>query len=93
MVLAEEWHCSLYANVQSYVPTMFLHFFANRRVTNGRVPPFPKHLDKHAEAHRFRGLPRGGGRAQAPLDRQRSLLLVIVGGGLVFCLPFRQNLA
>ena len=42
MVLAEEWHCSLYANVQSSVPTMFLHFFANRRVTNGRVPPFPK---------------------------------------------------
>ena len=26
VVLAEEWHCSLYANVQSSVPTMFLHF-------------------------------------------------------------------
>ena len=27
--------------IQSSVPTMFLHFFANRRVTNGRIPPFP----------------------------------------------------
>ena len=30
MVLAEQWQCSLYANVlsvQSSVPTMFLHFF------------------------------------------------------------------
>ena len=29
MLLAEQWHCSLYANVlfvQSSVPTMFLHF-------------------------------------------------------------------
>ena len=36
----------LYANVlsvQSSVPTMFLHCFANGRVTNRRVPPFPKH--------------------------------------------------
>ena len=44
MVLAEQWQCSLYANVlsvQSSVPTMFLHLFANRRVTNGRVLPFP----------------------------------------------------
>ena len=44
MVLAEQWQCSLYANVlfvQSSVPTMFLHFFANGRVTNRRVPPFP----------------------------------------------------
>ena len=43
MVLAEQWQCSLYANVlfvQSSVPTMFLHFFANGRVTNGRVPNF-----------------------------------------------------
>ena len=45
MVLAEQWQCSLYANVlfvQSSVPTMFLPFFANGRVTNRRVPPFPK---------------------------------------------------
>ena len=44
MVLAEQRQCSLYANVlsvQSSVPTMFLHLLANRRVTNGRVPPFP----------------------------------------------------
>ena len=44
MLLAEQWQCSLYANVlfvQSSVPTMFLHFFANGRVTNRRVPPFP----------------------------------------------------
>ena len=49
MVLAEQWHCSLffpmsYANVlsvQSSVPTMFLLLLANRRVSNGRVPPFP----------------------------------------------------
>ena len=43
-VPAEQWQCSLCANVlfvQSSVPTMFLQFFANRRVTNGRVPPFP----------------------------------------------------
>ena len=49
MLLAEQWQCSLYANVlfvQSSVPTMFLHFFANGRVTNRRVPPFPK-LGKH----------------------------------------------
>ena len=45
MLLAEQWQCSLYANVlfvQSSVPTMFLHFFANGRVTNRRVSPFPK---------------------------------------------------
>ena len=44
MLLAEQWQCSLYANVlfvQSSVPTMFLHFLANGRVTNRRVPPFP----------------------------------------------------
>ena len=26
------------------VPTMFLQLFANRRVTNGRAPPFPMQL-------------------------------------------------
>ena len=39
MVLAEQWQCSLYANVlpvQSSVSAMFLRFLAN-----GRVPPFP----------------------------------------------------
>ena len=44
MVLAEQWQCSLYADVlsvQSSVPTMFLPFLANGRVTNGRVPPLP----------------------------------------------------
>ena len=45
MVLAEQWQCSLYANVlsvQSSVPTKFLHFLANGRVTKGWVPPFAK---------------------------------------------------
>ena len=40
MVLAEQRQCSLYANVlsvQSSVPAMFLHFFANGRVTNRRA--------------------------------------------------------
>ena len=44
MVLAEQWQCSLHANVpsvQSSVPTMFLQCFAHRRVTNRRVLPFP----------------------------------------------------
>ena len=48
MVLAEQWQCSLYANVlfvQSSVPTMFLHFFVNGRVTNRWVPPFPMQVD------------------------------------------------
>ena len=42
MVLGKQWQCPLYANVlsiQSSVPTMFLHFLANGRVTKGRVPP------------------------------------------------------
>ena len=44
MVLAEQWQCSLCANVLSVhisVPTMFPLLLANGRVTNGRVPPFP----------------------------------------------------
>ena len=43
MVVAEQWLCSLYANVlsvQSSVPTMFLQFWANGGVTKGRVRPF-----------------------------------------------------
>ena len=44
MVLAEQWQCSLHANVfsvQNYVPTMSLQFLANGRVTKGQVPPIP----------------------------------------------------
>ena len=44
MVLAEQWQCSLYANVlsvQGSVPTMFLQFLATGQVTKGRVLPFP----------------------------------------------------
>ena len=44
VVLAEQWQCSLSANgplcpefCSYYVPSIF----ANGRVTNGRVPPFP----------------------------------------------------
>ena len=36
-----DFYCANVFFVQSSVPTMFLQFFANGRVTNGRVPPFP----------------------------------------------------
>ena len=43
MLLAEQWQCSLYANVlfvQSSVPTMFLHFFCKRTGYKPTGPAF-----------------------------------------------------